>query len=45
MSKQKIEKEAPTNYRVPENIPDIPKATTILCDFPWPKHQGVDSEL
>lgn len=40
MPKHKIEKEAPKDYRVPENIPAIPKAATILVDFPWSKGQG-----
>lgn len=40
MAKHKIEKTAPVNYRVPENIPEPRRYATILCDFPWSKAQG-----
>lgn len=40
MAKHKIERTAPTDYRIPENIPDVPKMSTILVDFPWSKAQG-----
>ena len=37
--KHKIEKTAPTECRVPENIPDVPKAKTILADPAWTTNQ------
>lgn len=40
MAKHKIEKTAPTSYRVPENIPEPRRYATILCDFPWARAQG-----
>lgn len=39
MAKHRIEKMAPVNYRVPENIPPIPKFRTIVADPPWTKNQ------
>ena len=33
--KHKIEKTAPTECRVPENIPATPKFRTIVADPPW----------
>ena len=38
--KHKIEKTAPVNYRVSENIPPIPKFRTIVADPPWSKNQS-----
>lgn len=40
MSKHKIEKEAPKDYRIPENIPGIPKFKCIYADPAWNKNQG-----
>ena len=37
--KYKIEREAPKNYRIPENIPTLPKFRTIVADPPWEKNQ------
>lgn len=37
--KHKIEKTAPTNYRVPENIPKVPKFTCLAVDPPWSHFQ------
>ena len=37
--KHKIEKAAPADYRVPENIPPIPKFKCIVADPPWSKNQ------
>lgn len=37
--KSRIERAAPTNFRVPENIPELPKFQTILGDCPWMKNQ------
>ena len=39
MSKHKIERTAPVNYRVPENIPPAIKYHTIVADPPWTKNQ------
>ena len=39
MSKHIVEREAPKNYRVPDNIPAIPKFRTIVADPPWTKNQ------
>lgn len=38
--KHKIEKTAPTECRVPENIPATPKFRTIVADPPWSKNQS-----
>ena len=40
MSKHKIERTAPVNYRVPENIPPSIKYHTILADPPWVRQQA-----
>ena len=40
MSKHIIEKEAPKDYRVPENIPVIPKVKQIIADPPWSRGQS-----
>ncbi len=40
MEKHKIERKAPADCRVPKNIPEIPKASTILADCPWCKNQA-----
>ena len=40
MAKHKIERTAPTDYRVPENIPKPPKFRTIVADPPWTKNQS-----
>lgn len=40
MPKHKIEKEAPNDYRVPENIPETPKFRCIVADPPWSKNQS-----
>lgn len=37
--KHKVEKTAPTECRVPENIPEIPKFRTIVADPPWERQQ------
>ncbi len=39
MSKHIIERTAPVNYRVPENIPPAIKYHTIVADPPWTKNQ------
>ena len=39
MAKHIVEREAPTNYRIPDNIPAIPKFRTIVADPPWTKNQ------
>ena len=39
MPKYKLEKEAPKNERVPENIPDVPKFKCIYADPPWNRSQ------
>ena len=39
MSEHKIERTAPVNYRVPENIPPSIKYHTILADPPWVRQQ------
>lgn len=39
MSEHKIERTAPVNYRVPENIPPSTKYHTILADPPWVRNQ------
>ena len=33
-----VEKETPVNYRVPENIPVIPRFRAIVADPPWTKN-------
>lgn len=40
MTKHIIEKVAPEHYRVPENIPPIPKFRTIVADPPWQRNQS-----
>lgn len=40
MVKHIIEKEAPKEERVPDNIPNIPKFRCIVADPPWSKNQG-----
>lgn len=40
MSEHKIERTAPVNYRVPENIPPAIKYHTIVADPPWAKNQS-----
>lgn len=40
MARHKIEKAAPKDYRIPKNIPDIPKFKTILIDAPWKTQQN-----
>lgn len=40
MTKHIIERSAPTKYRVPENIPKLPKFRTIVADPPWSKNQS-----
>ena len=40
MVKHGIQKSAPENYRVPDNIPPIPKFRTIVADPPWTKNQS-----
>lgn len=40
MSKHIIERTAPVNYRVPENIPPAIKYHTIVADPPWTKNQS-----
>ncbi len=39
MTKHKIEREAPEDCRVPNNIPEIPKFRCIVADPPWCKNQ------
>lgn len=39
MAKHKIEREAPKEWRLPENIPKPPKFRTIVADPPWTKNQ------
>ena len=39
MEKHFIERTAPKNYRVPKNIPEIPKFQTIVADPPWTFNQ------
>ncbi len=39
MEKHKIERKAPAECRVPENIPEIPKFKCIVADPPWCKNQ------
>lgn len=39
MSKHIIEKTAPKNYRIPENIPQTPKFACVACDPPWSRSQ------
>ncbi|MBQ2695080.1 methyltransferase [Candidatus Saccharibacteria bacterium] len=34
-----IEERAPVNYRIPENIPVVPKFKTVLADPPWCKNE------
>ena len=38
-TKHIVEKEAPKNYRVPENIPEPPKFQCIVADPAWSKNQ------
>ena len=40
MSKHSIEKKAPESWRIPENIPPVPKFRTIVADPPWQKNQS-----
>ena len=40
MSEHKIERTAPVNYRVPENIPPTPRFRAIIADAPWQKNQA-----
>lgn len=40
MSKHKIEREVPKDYRIPNHIPKPPKFRTIVADPPWSKNQG-----
>ena len=40
MTKHIIERTAPVNYRVPENIPAAIKYHTIVADPPWAKNQS-----
>lgn len=39
MKKHEIERATPTNYRVPENIPELPKFSAIVGDPAWMKNQ------
>ena len=39
MTTHKLEKEAPKDYRVPDNIPETPKFQTIVADPAWSKNQ------
>ena len=34
-----VEKEAPKDYQIPENIPEVPKARCIVADPPWQRNQ------
>ena len=43
MSKHIVEREAPTDYRVPDNIPPRRKYRTILADPAWAKNQSSHS--
>ena len=38
--KHKIEKSAPVNCRIPENIPPTPRFRTLVADPPWTRHQA-----
>ena len=40
MSKHIIERTAPVNYRVPENIPPTPRFRALLVDAPWVRNQA-----
>ncbi len=40
MKKHIIERQAPMECRVPENIPDTPKFRTIVADPPWNRNQS-----
>ena len=35
-----IETEAPSTYRIPENIPEVPKFRCIVADPPWRRNQS-----
>lgn len=39
MKKHTVEKDAPKEWRMPENIPTPPKFQTIVADPPWSKNQ------
>ena len=38
-TKHIVETEVPSNYRIPENIPEVPKFRCIVADPPWSKNQ------
>ena len=40
MARKKIQKAAPPNYWVPENIPKSPKFRCIVVDPPWIAQRG-----
>ena len=40
MAKHTVEKKAPKECRIPENIPEIPKFKCIVADPPWTKNQN-----
>ena len=42
MARKKIQKAAPANYWVPENIPKEPKLRCIVADPPWTMKQTSD---
>ena len=44
MAKHIIEREAPKNYRVPENIPTHMPFKTVVADPPWSKNQCSSSK-
>lgn len=39
MSRHIIKREVPERCRIPDNIPEIPKFRTVICDPPWSRNQ------